>query len=141
MLWLHYVMITTMATYGRTLCGTKRNTTPNTGGCLLSGQRHTTPNTGGVFTVRAIQHTIDVTGVQRLRGMPLGMVGACSGPSGTPPAAPVAPGRCPRTVPPNTGRGVVPLAREGPTARFRHNCGTYWKQSNLVFTRRGCERF
>ena len=36
---------------------------------------------------------------------------------------------------------VVHLAREGPTARFLHDGGTYWKQSKRVFTKRGCERF
>ena len=51
---------------------------------------------------------MDVTDVQRLGGTSLGMVGACSGPSGAPPVAPVAPDRCPRTVPPSTERGVVP---------------------------------
>ena len=49
-----------------------------------------------------------VTDVQRLGGTPLSMVGACSGLSDAPPVAPVAPDRCPRTVPPSTGRGVVP---------------------------------
>ena len=82
-----------------------------------------------------------VTDVKRLGGTPLGMVGACSGPSGAPPTAPVAPDRCPRTVPPNTGRGVVHLTREGPTARFLYDGGTYWIQSKRVFTGRGCERF
>ena len=62
-----------------------------------------------------------VTDVNRLGGTPLGMVGACSD---APPVAPVASDRCPRKVPPSTGRGVVHLAREGPTARFLHNGGT-----------------
>ena len=84
---------------------------------------------------------MDVTDDQRLGGTPRGMVGACSGPSGAPPMAPVAPDRCPRTVPSNTERGVVHLAREGPTARFLYNGGIYWKQSKRVFTGRGCERF
>ena len=119
-------MTTTMARYGRTLCWTKINTTPNT---------------GGVFAVGAISQTMDVTDVKRLGGTPLGMVGASSGPSGAPPVAPVAPDRCPRTVPPNTGRGIVHLVREGPTARFLHNGGTYWKQSKRVFTGRGREGF
>ena len=48
------------------------------------------------------------------------MVGACSGPSGAPPVAPVAPDRCPRTVPPSTGRVVVHLVREGHATRFLH---------------------
>ena len=38
-------------------------------------------------------------------GMPLGVVGACSGPYGAPPVVPVAPDRCPYTVPSITGRG------------------------------------
>ena len=68
---------------------------------------------------------MDITDVKRLRGTPLGVVGACSGPSGTPPVAPVAPNRCPCAVLLSTGRGVLHLAREGPTARFRHDGGTY----------------
>ena len=67
-----------------------------------------TANTGGIFAVGAIKQTMDVTNVKRLEGMPLGVVGACSGPSGAPPVAPVALERWPRTVPPNTERGVVP---------------------------------
>ena len=43
---------------------------------------------------------MNVTSVKRLGGTPLGMVGACSGPSCAPPVTPVAPVRCPRTVPP-----------------------------------------
>ena len=82
-----------------------------------------------------------VTDVKWLGGTPLGMVEACSGPSGAPPLAPVALDRCPRKVPPSTGRGVVYLAREGPTARFLHNGGTYWKQAKHIITGRGCERF
>ena len=65
-----------MATYGRTLCWKQRNTVPNT---------------GGVFAVGAIYKTMDITDVKRLRGTPAGVVGACSGPSGAPPVAPVAP--------------------------------------------------
>ena len=34
---------------------------------------------------------MDITDVTRLRGTPSGVVGACSGPSGAPPVAPVAP--------------------------------------------------
>ena len=48
--------------------------------------------------------------MKRLRGMPLGVVGACSGPSDAPPVAPVAPNRCPCTVPLSTERGVLHLA-------------------------------
>ena len=94
-----------------------------------------------MFAVGAILQTMDVTGVQRLGGTLLGMVEACSGPSGAPPVAPVALDRCPRTVPPSTGRGVVHVAREGPTARFLHNGGIFWKQSKRVFTGRGCDVF
>ena len=65
--------------------------------------------------------------MKRLRGTPPGVVEACSGPSGVPPVAPVAPDRCPCAVLPSSGRGVLHLAREGPTARFRPNGGTYWK--------------
>ena len=70
---------------------------------------------------------MDITDVKRLRGMPLGVAGACSGPSGVPPVAPVAPDRCPCTVSRSTGREVLHLVRDGPTARFRHDGGTYWK--------------
>ena len=54
--------------------------------------------------------------MKRLRGTPPGVVGACSGSSGAPPVAPVAPDRCPCAVLLSTGRGVLHLAREGPTA-------------------------
>ena len=79
-----------MATYGCTLCWTKRNTTPNT-------ER--------VFIVGVNQQTMDVTDVEGLGGTPLGVVRACSVPSGAPPVAIVAPNRCSRSVPSNTGRG------------------------------------
>ena len=62
--------------------------------------------------------------MKRLRGTLLGVVGAYSGPSGAPPVAPVAPNRCPCAVLLSTGRGVLHLAREGPTARFRHDGDT-----------------
>ena len=51
---------------------------------------------------------MDVTDAERLGGTLLGMIGACSGSSGAPLVAPVAPDRCSRTVPPNTGRGSYP---------------------------------
>ena len=110
MTWTSTFCVVIMATYGRTLCWKKRNTVPNT---------------GGVFAVRAIQQTMDITDGKRLRGTPLDVVGACSGPSGTPPVAPVAPNRCPCAVLLSAGRGVLHLAREGHTARFRHDGGTY----------------
>ena len=53
--------------------------------------------------------------MKRLRGMPLGVIGAYSGLSGAPPVAPVAPNRCPGAVLLSTGRGVLHLVREGPT--------------------------
>ena len=81
-------MTTAMATYGHTLCWTKRNTIPNT---------------GGVFAVGVTKQAIDVTNVKRLEDTPLGMVGACSGSSGAPPVVPIFPGRCHRTVPPQYG--------------------------------------
>ena len=84
---------------------------------------------------------MDITDVKRLRGTPLGVVGAYSGPSGAPPVARVAPNRCPCAVLLSTGRGVVQLVREGPTARFRHDGGSYWKRSNHVLTGRGCQCF
>ena len=77
---------------------------------------------------------MDITDVKQLRGAPLGMVGACSGPSGVPPVAPLAPDCCPCTVPFSTERGVLHLAREGSTARFRHDGGTYGKRSKHDFT-------
>ena len=69
---------------------------------------------------------MDITDVKRLWGTPLGVVGAYSGPSGAPPVTPVAPNCCPCAVLLSTGHGVLHLAREGPTARFRHDGGTYW---------------
>ena len=110
MTWMSTICVVVMATYGRTLCWEKRNTV-----------------TGGVFAVGAIYQTMDITDVKRSRGTPLDVVGAYSGPSGAPPVAPVAPNRCPCAVLLNTGRGVLHLAREGPTARFRHDGGTYWR--------------
>ena len=65
--------------------------------------------------------------MKRLRGTPLGVVGAYSGPSDASPVALVAPNRCPCAVLLSTGRGVLHLVREGPTARFCHDDGTYWK--------------
>ena len=126
MTWTSTICVVVMATYKRTLCWKKRNTVPNT---------------GGVFAVGAIWQTMGITDVKQLRGTPLVVVGACSGPSGAPPVAPVAPNRCPCAVLLNTGRGVLHLAREGPTARFRHDDSTHWKYSKHVFTGRGCECF
>ena len=119
MTWTSTTCVVIIETYGRTLCWKKRNTVPNT---------------GGVFAFGAIQQTMDITDVKRLRGTPLGVVGACSGPSGAPPVTPVAPNRCPCAVLLSTGRGVLHLAREGSTARFRHDGGTYRKKSKHVFT-------
>ena len=65
--------------------------------------------------------------MKRLLGTPPGVVGACSRPSGAPLIAPVAPDRCPCAMLLSTGREVLHLAREGPTARFRRDGGTYWK--------------
>ena len=62
--------------------------------------------------------------MKRLWGTPLDVVGAYSGPSGAPPITPVAPNRCPCAVLLSAGRGVLHLAREGSTARFRHDGGT-----------------
>ena len=76
-----------MATYGRTLCWTKRNATPNT---------------GRVFTN---QQTMDVTDVKGLEGTPLGVVRASSGLSGAHSVATLPPNRCPRTVTSNMGHG------------------------------------
>ena len=68
---------------------------------------------------------MDITDVKRLWGTLLGVVGAYSGPSGAPSVTLVAPNRSPCAVLLSTGRGVLHLAREGPTARFRHDGGTY----------------
>ena len=84
---------------------------------------------------------MDITDVKRLWGTPLGVIGAYSGPSGAPPVTPVTPNRCPCAVLFSTGRGVLHLAREGPTARFRHDGGTYWTSSKHVFTGRRCQCF
>ena len=56
---------------------------------------------------------MDVTDVEGLIDMPSGVIEACSGPSGAPPIAPVAPDRCPRTVPSNAGRGRRTLGSRG----------------------------
>ena len=84
---------------------------------------------------------MDITDVKRLWGTPLGVIGAYSGPSGAPPVTPVTPNRCPCAVLLSTGRGVLHLAREGPTVRFRHDGGTYWTSSKHVFTGRRCQCF
>ena len=47
---------------------------------------------------------MDVTDGEGLGGVPLGVIMACSGPSGTPPVATVPPNRCPCAVHSNTGR-------------------------------------
>ena len=44
--------------------------------------------------------------MEGLGGTPLGVVGACSGPSSAPLVATVAPNRCPRTVHSNAGRCI-----------------------------------
>ena len=75
--------------------------------------------------------------MEGLGGTPLGVVRACSGPSGAPLAATVPPHRRPRTVPPIRDAVVVHLAREGLTARLHYDGGTYWKQSKRVFTWEG----
>ena len=48
---------------------------------------------------------MDVIDVKGLGGVPLGVVMACSGPSGAPPVATVPPNRRPRIVTSNTGGG------------------------------------
>ena len=49
-----------------------------------------------------------------LRGVPLSVVMACSGPSGAPFVATVPPNHCPRIVPSNTGRGSRIPGPRGP---------------------------
>ena len=67
---------------------------------------------------------MDITDVKRLRGTPPGVVGAYSGPSGAPPVAPVAPWLSSCGASQYRTQGLIPGPR-GPTARFRHDGGTY----------------
>ena len=85
---------------------------------------------------------MDITDVKRLRGMPPGVIGACSGPFGAPPVAPVAPDRClvrclsirdagsytwpERVLLLDSVTTVVPIGKS---------------RSTYVFTGRGCECF
>ena len=84
---------------------------------------------------------MDVTDVEGLGGTPLSVVGACSGY----PVHLLSRQLLPLVVlvlyRPIRDAVVGHLAREGTTARFLHNGGTYWKQSKLVFTGRGCKHF
>ena len=115
-------MTTTMATYGRTLCWTKRNTTPKTGRVFAVGQVNslwTLPTWRGeevrpwVSSELAPGHPVSLLSRQLLPIVVLVL------------------------YPPIRDAVVVHLAREGPTARFLHGGGTYWKQSKYIFTGEG----
>ena len=54
---------------------------------------------------------MDITDVKRLRGTPPGVVGACSGPSGAPPVAPVAPWLSSCGASQYRARGLIPGPR------------------------------
>ena len=69
---------------------------------------------------------MDITDVKRLRGTPRVWSERAPGHPVRLLSRRLLPG-CPRAVLLSTGRGVLYLAREGPTARFRHDGGTYWK--------------
>ena len=77
---------------------------------------------------------MDIIDVTRLRGTPPGVVGACSGHPVRLLSRRLLPG-CPRAVLLSTGRGVLYLAREGPTARFRHDGGTNVEDSGCTSLR------
>ena len=139
--WLHYVMTTTMATYGGTLCWTKRNTTLNTGGVFAVGAKtHDSEHRRGVCcrgNLTDYGHYRRAVIRRYAPGYGRGVLQAirCTSRGS----------RCSRSLSsygtPQYGMRGRTLAREGPTARFLHNGGTYWKQSKRVFTGRGCERF
>ena len=98
-------MTATMETYGRTLCWTKRNIPPNTGGVFAVGAKEHDPEHRRGVCCRGKLTDYNVADSKGLRGVPLGVVMACSGPSGVPLVVTVPSNRCPRTVPSNTGRG------------------------------------
>ena len=54
---------------------------------------------------------MDITDVKRLRGTPPGVVGACSGPSGAPPVAPVSPWLSSCGASQYRARGLIPGPR------------------------------
>ena len=135
------MMTTTMATYGRTLFRTKKNTTPNTGRVFAVGAKaHDSEHRRGVcrrgdltdygrYRPAAIRRCTPGYSRSVFRAIRYTSRGAS----------------CSRSLssyatPQNGTRGRT-LARESPIARFLHNGGTYWKQSKRVFTGRGCGRF
>ena len=134
-------MAITMATYGRTLCWTKRNTTPNSGGLFAVGAKADDSEHRkdvccrgnltdyGRYRRAAIRRYAPEYGWSVLRAIRCTSCGAS----------------CSRSLssygtPQYKTRGRI-LARESPIAPFLHNGGTYWKQSKRAFTGRGCERF
>ena len=100
---------------------------------------------------------MDITDVKRLRGMPLCVVGAYSGPSGAPPIAPVAPNRCPCAVLLSTGRGsytwpervllldsvttAVPIGNSRSTSSRGGVVSVFARGFNVLATGGGCTNF
>ena len=90
---------------------------------------------------------MDITDVKRLRGTPTGVVGACSGPSGAPPVAPVAPDRCPCAVLLITGRGVdsvttvVPIGNSRSTSSRGGVVSVFARGFNVLATDGSCKCF
>ena len=95
--------------------------------------------------------------MKRLRGMPPGVVGAFSGPSGAPPVAPVAPDRCPCTVPLSRDTGsytwpervllldsvttVVPIGNSRSTSSRGGVVSVFARGFNVLATDGGCTDF
>ena len=95
--------------------------------------------------------------MKRLRGTPLGVVGACSRRSGTPLVAPVAPDRCPCAVLLSTGRGsytwperillldsvttVVPIGNSRSTSSREGVVSVFTRDFNVLATGGGCKCF
>ena len=93
--------------------------------------------------------------MKRLRGTPPGVVGACFGPSGAPPVAPVAPDRCPCAVLLSTGRGsytwpervllldfvttVVPIGNSRSTSSRGGVVSVFARGFNVLVTGGGCK--
>ena len=79
---------------------------------------------------------MDITDVKRLRGTPPGVVGACSGPSGAPPVAPVAPWLSSCGASQYRTRGLIP----GPRGSYCSNPSRRWYLLEKVEARQ-CGRF
>ena len=74
---------------------------------------------------------MDITDVKRLRGTPPGVVGACSGPSGAPPVAPVAPWLSLRGASQYRTRGLI----LGPRGSYRSIPSRRWYLLEIVEAR------